>query len=81
MQREREEGEKRLQSALEQIRKSNEKLSEDSEHKRNQSDKKFVGQIESLRESLRIKENDYDDLVRRQKEEAKVLRDKNQELL
>lgn len=45
--------------ALEQIKKSNEKLTEDSESKRNQNDKRYVGQIESLRENIRLKEADF----------------------
>jgi hypothetical protein len=73
MLKEREEGEKRLQSALEQIKKSSEKLSEENESKRNHSDKKYIGQLEVLRETLRSKENDYEELVRRLKDENRLL--------
>jgi chromosome segregation ATPase len=60
IQKEREEGEKRLQNALEQLKKFNERLSEENEAKRNQSDKKYYGQIEGLRESFKAKEIEYE---------------------
>jgi septal ring factor EnvC (AmiA/AmiB activator) len=80
VQKEREDSEKRLQTALEQIKKSNEKLTEDSENKRSQNDRRYVAQLEALRESMRAKEGDFEEILRRQKEETKTLRDKNQEL-
>lgn len=55
IQKEREESEKRLQNALEQLKKFNERLSEENEAKRNQSDKKYYGQIEVMRESFKTK--------------------------
>ena len=63
------------------MKKANEKLSEENDAKRNHSDKKYVGQIEVLRETMRAKENEYEELLRKAKEDNRNLKDKYQELV
>jgi hypothetical protein len=59
-----------------QLRKASEKATEDTESKKQQSEKKYLNQIEQLKENTRTKCDEYEDNLRRTKEELRVVREK-----
>lgn len=71
-----EESEKRLGMATAQLKKSSEKANEDNETRKAQTDKKYQAQIDLLKESLQVKCTDYEDNIRKLKEELKLNKDK-----
>jgi len=63
-----EESEKRYQQTFSQLKKATEKANEDSEVKKNYSDKKYLSQIDILKEALRNKGEEYEETIKKQKD-------------
>ena len=69
-----------MQRTVHQLKKATEKANEDIEAKKNQTDKKLLGQIDNLKETIRSKEEEMITETRRLKEENRQLKERNIEL-
>lgn len=62
-----------------QLKKISEKTIEENDARRQQSEKKYINQIEILKESLRTKTDEYENIINKLKEELKSIKEKSVE--
>jgi chromosome segregation ATPase len=74
------ETEKRLQVALNQLKKQNERGADLGSVKKNSVDKRFSNQIELLKMSSKVRQEEYEESNKKLKEEIKGLKERNFEL-